>query len=214
MKRFIDFVLSFLGLLILSPLFGVLALIIKVSSKGTVFFRQTRVGRNGHEFQIMKFRTMQDKPGTQITIGKDPRITKVGHILRQTKLDEIPQLWNILVGDMSFVGPRPEVPKYVALYTSLQRQVLSVRPGITDIASIKYRNEAELLEEADDPERTYIEVIMPDKLALNLEYIERMSVLYDFRIILSTLWRVINPGSVGQVINRIERNETGSSTSK
>ena len=187
-KRLFDITVSFLGLLATSPLLLAAALAVKLSSPGPVFFRQERVGKGGKPFHILKFRTMRSSGGGPlITVGRDPRITRVGHLLRQSKIDELPQLINVLKGNMSFVGPRPEVPRYVALYTDEQRRVLAVRPGITDPASIKYRHEAELLAAAEDPERVYVEKIMPDKLRLNLEYLERAGLLSDLRIILSTL---------------------------
>ena len=159
-----------------------------------MFYRQVRVGRNGKEFRIFKFRTMvvdADKKGLQITVGRDSRITRMGAFLRKTKLDELAQLLNVLAGEMSFVGPRPEVPKYVGLYTPYQRQVLLVRPGITDYASIAYRNENDLLEGAQDPERMYIDEIMPAKIELNMKYLHEISPLADIRLILSTVVAVI-----------------------
>lgn len=191
-KRAFDLFCSSLGLLVASPLLLLAAVAIKLSSPGTVFFRQTRVGRDGRDFDILKYRTMRDEPGSELTIGRDPRITRVGHWLRLSKLDELPQLINVWKGEMSLVGPRPEVPRYVALYSKEQRRVLSIRPGITDLASIKYRHESDLLADSDDPERTYIEQIMPDKLRLNLEYLEQMSLWYDIRLIFRTLLRLLS----------------------
>ena len=167
LKRLMDVVISGCALLVLWPLLLLIALAIKIDDPGPVFYRQVRVGRNGKEFRIFKFRTMvvdADKKGLQITVGRDSRVTRVGAFLRKTKLDELAQLLNVLTGEMSFVGPRPEVPKYVDLYTPYQRQVLLVRPGITDYASIAYRNENDLLEGAQDPERMYIDEIMPAKI--------------------------------------------------
>lgn len=190
LKRIFDIVVSFVGLVILSPLFLILAIAIARDSKGPVFFKQTRVGRNEVPFKIYKFRTMVEDAearGMQLTVGDDSRITKVGTFLRKTKIDELPQLINVFKGEMSFVGPRPEVPKYVGLYTEDQRQVLMVRPGITDLASIEYRNESELLATADNPEKVYIEEVMPRKIELNKEYIRNMSLVYDMRIILKTI---------------------------
>jgi lipopolysaccharide/colanic/teichoic acid biosynthesis glycosyltransferase len=190
LKRIFDIVVSFVGLVILSPLFLILAIAIARDSKGPVFFKQTRVGRNGVPFKIYKFRTMVEDAearGMQLTVGDDSRITKVGTFLRKTKIDELPQLINVFKGEMSFVGPRPEVPKYVGLYTEDQRQVLMVRPGITDLASIEYRNESELLATADNPEKVYIEEVMPRKIELNKEYIRNMSLVSDMRIILKTI---------------------------
>jgi lipopolysaccharide/colanic/teichoic acid biosynthesis glycosyltransferase len=195
MKRLFDIVASGLALLVLLPLMVVLALAVALGSPGGAFFRQTRVGRNGEPFQLLKFRSM--RPGSeakgQITVGeRDPRITGVGHFLRRTKLDELPQLLNILKGDMSVVGPRPEVPRYVALYTAEQREVLRVRPGLTSLASIAYINENEVLGRSADPERTYVEEVMPAKLALDLRYVREQSLALDLRIIVGTLKRMIS----------------------
>lgn len=188
-KRLFDIVLSALGLALLAPLLVVVALWIKLDSAGPVLFRQQRVGRHGRPFFIHKFRTMRvDNAGPQITVGADPRITRSGRLLRASKLDELPQLWDVLRGAMSFVGPRPEVPRYVALYPAeLRELVLSVRPGITDPASLQFRNESELLAAAADPEREYVEVVMPAKLALARRYVEQASLLGDIRLILATL---------------------------
>lgn len=190
MKRLFDIVVSALALWILAPLLLLLALAVALGSPGGAFFRQERVGLNGRTFKLLKFRSM--RPGSesqgQITVGaRDPRITGVGHFMRKTKLDELPQLFNILLGDMSVVGPRPEVPRYVAFYTSEQRQVLSVRPGLTSLASITYINENELLGRSSDPERTYVEEVMPAKLALDLQYVHEQSLGLDLRIMLGTL---------------------------
>ena len=178
MKRLFDIVMSGLGLLILSPLFLFLAFWIKLDSKGPVFFRQSRVGKGNKDFRIFKFRSMRvgsDK-GSQVTIGgHDPRITRSGYFIRKFKLDELPQLINVFIGDMSLVGPRPEVRHYVDYWTPEQMHVLDVRPGITDPASIKFRNENELLEKAEDPEQYYIDVIMQEKLKLYLEYVQNHS---------------------------------------
>ena len=194
MKRLFDILASGFGLLILSPLFLILAVWIPLDSPGPVFYRQTRVGRGGRDFRIFKFRTMRvgaDK-GSLVTIGgRDPRVTRAGSFLRRLKLDELPQLINVLVGDMSLVGPRPEVRKYVDLYTPEQLHVLDVRPGMTDAASIKYRNESELLGQAEDPEDYYIHVVMPDKLAINLDYVRNHSFRGDIQLIFKTIWKVI-----------------------
>ncbi len=194
MKRLFDIVASGLGLIILSPLFLIVAIWIKLDSPGPVFFRQVRVGRFNKDFRIFKFRTMRvgsDK-GSQITIGgRDPRVTRAGYWLRKFKIDELPQLINVFIGDMSLVGPRPEVRRYVDLYTPEQMHVLDVRPGITDAASIKFRNESEFLKQVDDPEKHYIEVIMPMKLDLYLQYVNCHSFKGDIRLILETLWTVI-----------------------
>lgn len=192
-KRLFDIVSSGIGLLCLAPVFVVMAIWIKLDSRGPVFYRQTRVGRYGRDFRIFKFRSMRvgsDK-GCQITVGeRDPRITRSGYFIRRYKIDELPQLINVFLGDMSVVGPRPEVRKYVDLYSEEQRKVFQVRPGITDLASIKYRNENELLSQVDDPDTYYIDVIMPDKLAINLEYIRHQSFMGDIKIIFNTLFKI------------------------
>ena len=192
-KRLFDIVSSGIGLLCLAPVFVVMAIWIKLDSRGPVFYRQTRVGRYGRDFRIFKFRSMRvgsDK-GRQITVGeKDPRITRFGYFIRRYKIDELPQLINVFLGDMAIVGPRPEVRKYVDLYSEEQRKVFQVRPGITDLASIKYRNENELLSQVDDPDTYYIDVIMPDKLTINLEYIRHQSFMGDIKIIFNTLFKI------------------------
>ncbi len=193
-KRAMDIVLSACALAILWPLLLLIALAIWIDDPGPVFYRQVRVGRNGKTFRIFKFRSMvmdADKKGLAITVGRDSRITRVGAVLRKTKLDELAQLLNVFLGQMSFVGPRPEVPKYVELYTPYQRQVLLVRPGITDYASIAYRNENDLLAGAPNPETMYIEQIMPDKIELNMKYLREISPLADIRLILKTIVAVI-----------------------
>ena len=194
LKRAMDIVISGGALLVIWPVLLIIALAIKIDDPGPVFYRQVRVGKDGKEFRIFKFRTMivdADKKGLQITVGKDNRITRMGRLLRKTKLDELAQLINVFVGEMSFVGPRPEVPRYVNLYTPYQRQVLLVRPGITDYASIAYRNENDMLEGAEDPDRMYIDMIMPDKIELNMKYLREISPLADIRLILSTIVAVI-----------------------
>lgn len=194
LKRLMDIVLSGAALALLWPVLLLVALAIRVDDPGPVFYRQVRVGRGGKAFRIYKFRTMvvdADKKGLSITVGRDSRITRVGAFLRKTKLDELAQLINVFVGDMSFVGPRPEVPRYVELYTPYQRQVLLVRPGITDYASIAYRNENDLLAGAEDPERMYIDVIMPDKIELNMKYLREISPLADIRLIFATIAAVV-----------------------
>ena len=194
MKRAMDVVVSCGALLVLWPALVLVALAIKIDNPGPVFYRQVRVGRDGKEFRIFKFRTMivdADKKGLQITVGKDNRITRMGRFLRKTKLDELAQLINVFAGDMSFVGPRPEVPRYVNLYTPYQRQVLLVRPGITDYASIAYRNENDLLAGAEDPEKMYIDVIMPDKIELNMKYLREISPLADLKLIFGTIAAVV-----------------------
>jgi len=194
LKRLMDIAISGGALLVIWPVLLLIAVAIKIDDPGPVFYRQVRVGRNGKEFRIYKFRTMvvdADKKGLQITVGRDNRITRMGAFLRKTKLDELAQLINVFTGEMSFVGPRPEVPRYVNLYTPYQRQVLLVRPGITDYASIAYRNENDLLEGAEDPEKMYIETIMPDKIELNMKYLREISPIADIRLILSTIIAVI-----------------------
>lgn len=194
MKRLFDIVASGLGLMVLSPLFLILAIWIKLDSKGPVFYRQVRVGYKNKDFRIFKFRSMRvgaDK-GSLVTIGgRDPRVTKSGYWIRKFKLDELPQLINVFVGDMSLVGPRPEVRHYVDYWTPEQMHVLDVRPGITDPASIKFRNENELMEKADNPEKYYIEVIMQEKIKLYLEYVEKHSFLYDIGLIFQTFWVIV-----------------------
>lgn len=189
-KRVFDIVVSAAALLVLSPLLVLLGLAVAMSSPGGAFFRQVRVGRAGKEFYLLKFRSM--RPGSeaqgQITVGgRDPRITRIGFFLRKSKLDELPQLINVLLGDMSLVGPRPEVPKYVARYSPEQRKVLSVRPGITSAASIAYMDENELLGNSLEPERTYVDVVLPAKLALDLKYVKDRGFFQDLSIILRTI---------------------------
>lgn len=193
-KRLFDIIASVTGLLVLWPVFLVIAVLIRLEDGGPVFYRQERIGYKGRTFKIWKFRTMvvdADKLGKPLTVGRDPRITRVGYWLRKFKLDELPQLLNVLLGEMSLVGPRPEVPQYVALYTPEQRRVLDLVPGITDPASIKFANEAELLAEASDPEKFYIEHIMPTKIRLNLEYASQATLWSDICVILRTLVRII-----------------------
>lgn len=194
MKRLFDIVASGLGLVVLSPLFAILAVWIKADSKGPVFYRQTRVGRDNRDFRLLKFRSMRpdsDKLGLITVGGRDPRVTRSGYYIRKYKLDEFPQLINVFKGDMSLVGPRPEVRKYVDLYTPDQMRVLSVRPGITSLASIRYRNENEILAQADDPDRCYVEQVMPDKLAIDLEYVENANLWNDIKLIFSTFREII-----------------------
>jgi len=195
MKRVFDVISSSIVLIIGLPFFLIITFVIAVTSKGGVFFIQQRVGKGNVDFGLYKFRTMvadAEKSG-QITVGgRDPRITKIGYYLRKFKLDEFPQLINILKGDMSIVGPRPEVRKYVALYTVEQLKVLTVKPGLTDLASITYINENELLGKSQNPEKTYIEEIMPDKLNLNLEYIENQSFTNDLKLIFKTIGKIFS----------------------
>ncbi|NCT83538.1 MAG: sugar transferase [Comamonadaceae bacterium] len=191
-KRLFDILAAALGLLLLAPLLLLVALWVRLDSPGPALFRQTRVGRFGVPFTIHKFRTMRVAPGAAITVGADPRITRAGRVLRQTKLDELPQLWDVLRGVMSLVGPRPELPKYVALYPAgLRERVLAVRPGITDPASLAFSHEAELLAAAADPEREYREVILPAKLRLSADYAATASLAADLRLIWITLGRVL-----------------------
>lgn len=193
MKRLFDIFFSLVGIILLLPFFIVLGFLVKLTSNGPVFFRQWRVGLNGREFQLLKFRSMHvnaDQKGLLTVGGRDPRVTSTGYFLRKYKLDELPQLWNVLTGDMSLVGPRPEVRKYVDLYNNEQKRVLSVRPGITDYASLQYFEENELLAKSADPEKTYIEEVMPAKLKLNLQYIEEAGLLTDIKLIFKTLSRM------------------------
>ncbi len=194
MIRFFDVLLSGIGLILLSPLLLVIYIIIRLSSKGPGFYSQKRIGKNGVPFRLYKFRSMRtgsDK-GHQITIGgRDSRITKVGYYIRKYKLDELPQLWNVFIGQMSLVGPRPEVERYVRLYTAEQRVVLSVRPGITDYASIAFSDENLILGQSDNPEKMYISQIMPKKIEYNLQYINNRTLLEYFKIIFKTFWKII-----------------------
>lgn len=188
-----DIILSLFGLMILLPFMLITAIFIKLDSKGPVFFKQIRVTKGGREFKIFKYRTMKvgsDKY-SQITVGKDNRITGIGSFLRKYKLDEIPQLINVLIGDMSLVGPRPEVPKYVVLYTDEQKEILKIRAGITDYASIEFSDENDLLASEKDPEKAYIEKIMPKKIELNKKYLSEISVLTDIKIILLTIKKIL-----------------------
>ena len=193
MKRLFDFFFSLLGLILLSPVFLIVAILIKWTSTGPVFFIQTRIGQHGRIFPIYKFRTMSENAEQtgQLTIGADPRITGVGHFLRKTNIDELPQLINVLKGEMSLVGPRPEVPKYVALYNEGQKKVLNAKPGMTDYASLKYRNESELLGNSKNPEEYYVNKVIPEKLALNLDYINNQSFLLDIKLILWTIFDIV-----------------------
>ena len=192
-KRIIDVLGSAFGLILLSPLLLAAAAAIKLTSPGPVLFTQERVGRGFRRFRILKLRTMHHRGGQailpvpQITSGGDPRVTRVGRILRKLKLDELPQLVNVLRGDMSLVGPRPEVPRYVELFRTDYEEVLRCRPGLTDLASIKYRHEEEILAAAPDPEQAYVTTVLPDKIALGKEYVRTRSILLDLRIMLKTL---------------------------
>jgi lipopolysaccharide/colanic/teichoic acid biosynthesis glycosyltransferase len=190
MKRAFDIIVSFLGLLVLCPLLLVVAIAIKLDSPGPIFFRQERIGRGFRVFSIFKFRTMMQgstAEGQPITVGDDPRITRVGWFLRKTKIDELPQLINVLRGEMTFVGPRPEVPQYVKLFRQDYEEILKVRPGITDLASIKYRDEAAILGQSQNPEQEYVSHVLPEKIELAKEYIKHSSLLFDLRLIVRTL---------------------------
>ena len=194
MIRFFDVVFSFIGIALLSPLFVVLYIAICLESKGGGIYSQTRVGKEGRDFKLFKFRSMRigsDKKGLITVGGRDPRVTRTGFFIRKYKLDELPQLFNVLIGDMSIVGPRPEVRKYVDLYTDKQRKVLSVRPGITDYASIEYVDENVILGQAEDPEKAYIETILPDKIRYNMKYINHQCPQEYFKIIFLTLYHII-----------------------
>lgn len=194
MTRFFDILISFFGLVVLSPVLIIVALIIVIDDPGPVFYRQLRVGRYGCDFRIFKFRSMRvnaDKAGL-ITVGdRDPRVTRAGYYIRKYKIDELPQLLNVLIGDMSLVGPRPEVRRYVDLYTDEQRRVLSVRPGITDYASIEYVDENRLLAASDNPDKTYIDEIMPAKIALNMRYINHPTLGEYLRILFLTAKAIV-----------------------
>ena len=206
LKRAFDLFFAMIGLLFLSPVFGLLAVAVKFSDGGPVLYRQQRVGQGGSLFAILKFRSMvvnAEKLGLSVTKAGDPRITRVGRFMRKTKLDELPQLWNVLVGDMSFVGPRPEVPRYAALYTVEQNRVLTLKPGITDLATLEFRNEEELLRSAADTEKFYLEYCLPRKIELNLAYARTANVWEDTKIIIRTLlsmgsgkeWKGMKAGS-------------------
>jgi len=194
-KRCFDIFASFIGLLLLSPFFIIISIVIIFDSRGGVFYKQVRVGKNNIDFKLFKFRSMStgsDKKGLLTVGGRDSRITRSGYFIRKYKLDELPQLLNVLFGDMSLVGPRPEVRKYVDMYNAEQMKVLSVKPGITDYASIEYSNENELLAKSSEPEKTYIEEIMPAKLLLNQKYIAEQGLLTDIKIILRTIGKIVS----------------------
>jgi len=195
LKRFFDLILSFIGLLIIVPILFLITILIKISSSGPVFYKQVRVGKNNKDFKIFKFRTMHlnaDKKGLLTVGGRDPRVTSIGYYLRKFKLDELPQLINVFKGDMSFVGPRPEVRQFVNLYSEIQKKVLNVKPGITDLASIEFRNENEILSKEEDPNQYYIDNIMPKKLEINLKYINQRNLLKDFVVIIKTIKVIFN----------------------
>jgi lipopolysaccharide/colanic/teichoic acid biosynthesis glycosyltransferase len=194
MKRLFDILFSFLGLVILIPVFIIIALLIIIDSRGGAFYKQLRVGKDNVDFYLLKFRSMKidsDKSGLLTVGGRDSRITKIGYFIRKYKIDELPQLFNVLTGDMSLVGPRPEVRKYVNMYNQEQMKVLTLKPGITDYASIEYRNENEILGMVENPEQVYINEIMPAKLKINLKYISEKSIGTDMKIIFKTIWRII-----------------------
>lgn len=189
--RFFDFLFSLVGIILLSPLFIIISILIKLDSKGGVLYKQMRVGKSNKDFKLFKFRTMEtnsDKKGLLTVGGKDVRVTRIGFLLRKFKMDELPQLFNVLFGDMSLVGPRPEVRKYVDLYTPNQMIILNVLPGITDLASITYRNENDLLAAAENPEQFYISEVMPAKINLNLKFIENRNIKQYFLIIIKTIY--------------------------
>ena len=194
MKRLFDLFFSAIGIIVLSPIYLIISLLIIFDSKGGVLYKQERIGKNSVPFNVLKFRTMVPDAFAKgaLTVGsRDPRVTNIGYYLRKYKLDELPQLFNVFLGEMSFVGPRPEVKKYTDLYNAEQKKVLSVAPGITDYASIKFRNENDLLSESDEPERLYIEVIMPEKLELNMRYINDNNIFKDIKIIFETFYTII-----------------------
>lgn len=194
MTRLFDILFSLIGLVILSPVFLIIYILIRVESKGGGFYSQERVGKNGTTFKLLKFRSMRtgaDKQGLITVGGHDSRITRMGYIIRKYKIDELPQLLNVLKGDMSLVGPRPEVRKYVDMYTDEQRCVLSIKPGITDYASIEYSDENVILGQADDPDKVYVEQIMPDKIRLNMRYIENHNLMEYFKIIFLTIKKIV-----------------------
>jgi|SRR5690554_883615 lipopolysaccharide/colanic/teichoic acid biosynthesis glycosyltransferase len=195
MIRLFDVLFSVVGLIVLSPLFFVLAIWIKLDSNGPVFYKQIRVGKDNRDFYLYKFRSMvinSDKKGLITVGGRDPRVTRSGFLIRKYKLDELPQLINVIKGEMSFVGPRPEVRKYVDMYNEEQKKVLTIKPGITDYASIEYFEENILLGEAEDPEKVYIEQIMPEKILYNLKYINNRSLKEYFKIIFLTIGKIFS----------------------
>jgi lipopolysaccharide/colanic/teichoic acid biosynthesis glycosyltransferase len=197
-KRTFDIIVSFLGLLVLTPLLLLLAVVIKLDSPGPIFFRQERIGRGFRPFFIFKFRTMVQNlsdQGRLITVGDDPRITRVGRFLRKSKFDELPQLINVLKGDMSLVGPRPEVRRYVELFRKDYEQILKIRPGITDLASLKYHDEAVLLKRFENPEVEYCSRILPDKISLSKEYVKKSSFIFDLALIVKTLPKIFGRSS-------------------
>lgn len=204
-KRIFDTAIASIALVMLTPLFALLALMVKVTSRGPILYRQVRVGRNGRVFQLVKFRSMfvnSDRKGLLITSAGDDRITPFGRILRRSKMDELPQLWNVVRGEMSLVGPRPEVPLYVGSYSPEQREVLTISPGITDSASIAYREEEKVLASKSDPDLYYREIILPHKIELNREYLKQMSFSYDVRLLFQTVAVVAFPKSLTRKLMR------------
>jgi lipopolysaccharide/colanic/teichoic acid biosynthesis glycosyltransferase len=194
LKRFFDIIFSLLGLITFSPIFIVVAILIKLESRGPIFYRQARVGRNFVPFILYKFRSMYNDErnrGPLITTGDDPRITKMGKFLRKTKIDELPQLYNVLKGDMSLVGPRPEVEKYVKFYEKEYEEILTIRPGMTDISSLKFSNEEDILAKSDNSEHYYINVLLPQKINLSNDYIAKASFLYDLKLIVMTIIKIM-----------------------
>jgi lipopolysaccharide/colanic/teichoic acid biosynthesis glycosyltransferase len=194
-KRIFDVATSIIGLIVLLPFFIIIAILIKLNDKGPIFYKQKRMGQNFKPFELLKFRTMvvnADKIGPAVTKDGDPRITKIGKFLRKTKLDELPQLWNVIRGDMSIVGPRPEVEKYIQYYEDDYKEILKVRPGITDYATIKFRNEEEILSKYNDTESAYIKYVLPEKIKLYKTYIKEIGFFTDLKIIFWTLWRIVS----------------------
>jgi lipopolysaccharide/colanic/teichoic acid biosynthesis glycosyltransferase len=193
-KRIFDFIASLIGLILLSPFLVIIGILVKISDKGPVFYRSKRVGQNFKPFYLLKFRTMvvnAEELGPSVTKGGDQRITKIGRFLRKTKLDELPQLWNVVKGELSLVGPRPEVEKYIFFYKDDYKEILKIRPGITDYAAIKFRNEEEILAKFEDVEKAYIENVLPEKIKLYKTYLNEIGFLTDLKVIFKTLWAVI-----------------------
>jgi lipopolysaccharide/colanic/teichoic acid biosynthesis glycosyltransferase len=192
-KRIFDFIASLIGLILLSPFLVIIGILIKISDKGPIFYRSKRIGQNFKPFYLLKFRTMvvnAEELGPSITKGGDQRITKIGKFLRKTKLDELPQLWNVVKGELSLVGPRPEVEKYISFYKDDYKEILKIRPGITDYAAIKFRNEEEILAKFEDVEKAYIENVLPEKIKLYKTYLNEIGFLTDLKIIFKTLWGI------------------------
>lgn len=207
-KRVFDILFSVFGLICFIPIYILIAILIKADSPGPVFYKQTRIGKSGNEFEIYKFRKMRADTGDQglkITTTNDARMTNFGKLLKKYKIDELPQLWNVFRGEMSFVGPRPETPNYVELYDVSQREVLKIKPGITDYASLEYINEGDLLEKASDPDKFYIETLIPKKIDYNLQYIKDMSIKTDLKIIFLTLWETLRQAGDKDEGNNISR---------